>query len=188
MDKNDFLHAFTLLGERLDVPVHLVLTGGSALILAGHVDRHTGDVDAIHADPKLSAIRNDIEGVAEEIGVQGDWLNDGARAWLDVLPKDFKKRTRRIGDFGRLTVDILGRRDLILLKLAAGRPRDLDDVSGLRPTAAEIAFVEAQLDRLAKTHPERALRIQLYLEQGESGSQRNRPANQGLRKGRRSGK
>ena len=54
------------------------------------------------------------------------------------------------------------------MKLAAGRPRDLDDVQALQPTPDEIVWVEGQLDRLNRVAPHRALRIQLYLEQGSA--------------------
>jgi hypothetical protein len=46
------------------------------------------------------------------------------------------------------------------------RPRDLDDVQALQPTPDEIVWVEGQLGRLNRVAPHRALRIQLYLEQG----------------------
>jgi hypothetical protein len=55
-----------------------------------------------------------------------------------------------------------------MMNLAAGRPRDLDDVQALQPTPDEIVWVEGQLDRLNRVAPQRALRIQLYLEQGST--------------------
>ena len=40
--------------------------------------------------------------------------------------------------------------------------------SALQPTPEEIVWVEEQLDRLNRVAPHRALRIQLYLEQGSA--------------------
>jgi hypothetical protein len=48
------------------------------------------------------------------------------------------------------------------------RPRVLDDVQALLPTPDEITWVGGQLDRLNRVAPHRALRIQLYLEQGST--------------------
>jgi hypothetical protein len=66
-------------------------------------------------------------------------------------------------------VHALGRPDLILMKIAAGRPRDLDDLQALAPTAAELALVERQLERINRVAPRDALRVQLYLEQHRRG-------------------
>jgi hypothetical protein len=51
------------------------------------------------------------------------------------------------------------------MKLAASRPRDLDDLRALAPTADELAFVARQLPRINSLSPRDALRMQLYLEQ-----------------------
>ena len=140
------------------------------MILAGYIDRDTGDGDVIETSPKLSELRRYIEAIAEEIGVKADWLNDAVRAWRDLLPPDFRVRLEPVGTFGNLTVQGLGRQDLILMKIAAARPRDLDDLQVLQPTAAEIAFVRAQLDRIAAVDTKSAMRIDLYLRQGETAA------------------
>lgn len=168
MRRADFLHAFALLGERFEQPVRLVLAGGSAMILLGYLDRDTGDLDAIDASPRLWALRHEIAAVAEEIGVAADWLNDGVTAYRDLLPAGFHARLQRVGTFGRLTVDALGRQDLILLKMAAARPRDLDDLRALAPTPDDVVFVERELERVSRVAPHLALRIDLYLRQRES--------------------
>lgn len=168
MQRDDFLHAFRLLGARFPTPVRLVIAGGSAMILAGYIDRDTGDGDVIEMSPKLSELRRYIEEVAEELGVKADWLNDAVRAWRDLLPPDFHRRLEPVGTFGHLTVERLGRNDLILMKIAAARPRDLDDLQVLKPTADEIAFVKGQLDRIAAWDVKSAMRIDLYLQQGET--------------------
>lgn len=57
MRRDDFLHAFELLGSRFPTPVRLVIAGGSAMILAGFIDRDTGDGDVIDTTPKLSELQ-----------------------------------------------------------------------------------------------------------------------------------
>jgi hypothetical protein len=47
-----------------------------------------------------------------------------------------------------------------------GREVDLEDLAAMRPTDEEVDFVLAQLDRIARFRPDKALRMQLYLEQG----------------------
>ena len=50
--------------------------------------------------------------------------------------------------------------------MAATRPRDLDDLQALQPTADEIEFVKSQLDRIAGFDARSAMRMDLYLQQG----------------------
>ena len=166
MRRDDFLHAFELLGSRFPAPVRLVIAGGSAMILAGFIDRDTADGDVIETTTKLSDIQRYIETVSEELGVKSDWLNDAVRAWRDLLPADFHARLEPVGTFGNLTVTRLGRKDMILMKMAATRPRDLDDLQALQPTADEIEFVKSQLDRIAGFDARSAMRMDLYLQQG----------------------
>ena len=169
MRRDDFLKAFEQLGHRFPEPVRLVLAGGSAMILMGYVDRDTADGDAIETTPKLSTLQRYLDEVADELGVRPDWLNDAVRAHRDLLPPDFPDRLQPIGVFGNLTVAAIGRQDLILMKIAAGRARDIDDLKALQPTTEEIAFVAGQLERISQTSPHRALRVDLYLREHDVG-------------------
>lgn len=58
---------------------------------------------------------------------------------------------------------------MILSKFYGGREVDLEDLAAMRPTDKEIEFALAQLDRIARFRPDKALRMQLYLEQGGGG-------------------
>lgn len=165
MQRDDFLRAFDALGTRLRTPSEIVVAGGSALVLLGIVNRSTADADAVASRPKLSTFARDVAEVADELDLAPTWLNDGVRAYGDLLPADFASRTALLGTFGQLTVRILGRVDLIIMKIAAGRPRDLDDLAVLAPTADELAFVARQLPRINAVSPRDALRMQLYLDQ-----------------------
>ena len=59
--------------------------------------------------------------------------------------------------------------DLIVSKFYGGREVDLEDLEEIHPTDEEIEFVLGQLDRIARFRPDKALRMQLYLEQGADG-------------------
>jgi hypothetical protein len=102
------------------------------------------------------------------MGLSPHWLNDGVKAFADVLPDGFAERTDRLGTFGNLTVLLLGRVDLILSKFYGGRGVDFEDLDELSPTDEEIAFVLSQIDRIGRFRPDKALKMQLYLEQGRT--------------------
>jgi|HubBroStandDraft_6_1064221.scaffolds.fasta_scaffold56912_2 hypothetical protein len=165
MQRDNFLRAFGALGERLGRPTEIVVAGGSALVLLGIVDRSTADADAVASRPKLSTFAREVAAVADDLDLAPTWVNDGVTAYRDLLPADFASRTVLLGTFGQLAVRILGREDLIIMKMAASRPRDLDDLRALAPTADELAFVARQLTRINSLSPRDALRMQLYLEQ-----------------------
>ena len=167
------MDALERLGELIPEKAQIVIAGGPALILGDYVDRGTADGDVVYADPPLAQLRLAILQVAQERGLSPRWLNDGAKAFGDVLPDDFRQRSDRMGTFGNLRVLLLGRMDLILGKFYGGREVDLEDLAAMRPTDEEIEFVLAQLDRIARFRPDKALRMQLYLEQGAGGDERD---------------
>ncbi len=175
MTRQELLEALRRLGELLPQKAQIVIAGGAALMLGDYVDRGTSDGDVVYADPPLTHLRSAILQVAQEKGLSPHWLNDGVKAFGDVLPDDFDQRTDRMGTFGNLQVLLLGRMDLILSKFFGGREVDLEDLAALRPTDEEVEFVLAQLDRIAQFRPDKALRMQLYLEQGGGGTKRGAP-------------
>jgi hypothetical protein len=174
MTRNELLEALQRLGELIPEKAQIVIAGGAALILGHYVDRGTGDGDVVYSDPPLVQLRSAIRQVAQERGLSPLWLNDGVKAFGDVLPEDFDQRTDRMGAFGNLRVLLLGRMDLILSKFYGGREVDLEDLAQIRPTDKEIEFVLAQLDRIARFRPDKALRMQLYLEQGSGGAEQEK--------------
>ncbi len=168
MNRQEILEALRQLGELLTQPVEITVAGGAALIVAFNMDRPTADVDAIEAVPRVDQeFRRAVLETAELLELNEHWLNDSAKGFAHVLPPDFKKRRLHVGDFSHLHVYSLGRADLILMKLFAMRAQDLEDLQAMVPTKPEIAFVRDNLERLGHIRKDQALRIQLYLEQGE---------------------
>ena len=155
--------ALEALGRLCSPGTNVVLVGGAALILGYGVARTTHDIDVLVATPRLAEFGRAIEQVAEQLDLATRWINDGAKAYGEVLPDDFGDRLTDIGRFGHLSVAAVSRRDLLLLKLHALRPEDLEDVDALEPTPEEIAFVRAQLPRIARFDPARAYRTDAYL-------------------------
>ena len=166
MTRYELLEALQRLGELIPQEAQIVIAGGAALILGDYVERGTADGDVVHSSPSLAHLRSAIIQVAQEKGLSPHWLNDGVKAFTHVLPDDFQQRTERMGTFGNLRVFLLGRMDLIVSKFYGGREVDFEDLDAMRPTDTEIEFVLAQLDRIARFRPDKALKMQLYLEQG----------------------
>ncbi len=164
----DLTGALRRLGELLREPVLLIVGGGGSAILCRWLDRPTLDLDVLASEPALGApFRAAVVQVADEQGLPAAWINDGAKAYAEVLPPDFRSRLIAVGVYGRLTVQALGRPDWILLKLFALRAEDVADLRALAPTPTELAFVRRELPRIARFHAARAHGMELYLQQGE---------------------
>jgi hypothetical protein len=159
--------ALQRLGERCPAGSEIVLAGGSALVLGCFIRRGTSDGNVVVSRPRLAELRRHIDTVADELGRPAGWLNDGVKAWADVLPPDFPIRMQRVGTFGNLEVQRLGRRHLLVMKFASLRAADLDDLDERAPTAEEIAFLRGQLGSIAALYPDHAVRMELYPAQGE---------------------
>jgi hypothetical protein len=143
----------------------LLICGGSALNLAGLVDRPTRDVDvlglvkgaketSVVAEPLPEEVSRAAHLVATDLNLPSDWLNDSALAVHRLgLPTGILQRSQRL-EFGPcLTVYVIGRQDQAALKLYAaldhqkGR-RHLEDLAAIDPTAAEMRFaIQWLLDR-----------------------------------------
>lgn len=164
MDKVDFLRVFDILGSKINEPINIVLAGGSALLFVGATTRATRDGDVIDSSVKLSKIKSQIIEVAKEVGIEEDWLNDDVATWKHLLPPDWKEHLEAVGSFGKLTIKSLSRRDLILLKSAAGRGRDIKDLGIMEPSQAEIEFLASEIERIKRRDMAAALQIEDYVE------------------------
>ncbi len=162
-------HAVLRLLEELDQwmeledcsPIDWVVCGGAALGLQRFQDRPTRDVDVLGrwdaAVLDVASIETFPENVAacikrvaanhpELAGLGQNWINLGPRALLqDGLPWGFASRLRELRVGNRLTLRLLGRQDLVALKLYAAAddrgPRQevhFADLKGLAPTFGEL--------------------------------------------------
>lgn len=161
--------ALAELGRRCAEEAEVVIVGGAAALLCHGLTRTTGDIDVVDATPRLVALKSAIQAVANEFGLAQAWINDGAKAFLEVLPSDFRERLVEVGTFGALRVLAISRQDFILMKLYGFRDTDFEDLQMLAPppTSEEIAFVEAQLMRIAEFDSKKAQLIELYLQSYE---------------------
>jgi len=136
-------------------PLALVVCGGSALILTGMVPRTTQDVDVIalmrggalcSPAPLPDALLRAASEVAEDLGLDGNWLNNGPSRgegglFQMGLPAGFAQRldTRCYGD--KLVVHFAHRIDQIHFKLYASVDRGgyhIEDLRALSPSLDEL--------------------------------------------------
>ena len=134
------------LGGGIAVRFHLLAAG------AGAEPRVTHDCDVLDRVPEL-AVGRLLEAAgraAREQRISNGWLNREASMFSWLLPPGWTGRLVTLGRFGKLHVEVLARRDLMLMKLwgASKRPADLENFLALRPDAEERAFRSAQPDRM----------------------------------------
>jgi hypothetical protein len=168
MDQQILLGALAALGSRIRQPVHILIGGAGALILSGELERATTDCDVLVAQPDMGLLQEAIRAVADTHGLVGGWLNGSAQAFAEILPPDHAARLRSLPPYGQLRVSVLHRQDAIVMKLFAGRPRDLADITALHPTPSELDFAREQLPRLSLIDAVRANRMASLMESFQS--------------------
>ena len=147
--------ALAALGARVraDHPVEIFVVGGAAGVLLGLLPPAwtTADVDMI--DCHLPTDREDVlaaaEDVARDLSLPGAWLSEDVGLFAWTLPRDWQSRVVETGNYGRLRVFAVSRRDLIAMKFLAHRERDLEHLEQMKVTAADLEFVRRHLDSLA---------------------------------------
>jgi hypothetical protein len=159
------LESLGTLLERFTTDVFsLVVCGGSSLIATGLASRATKDLDIVafydqvkgiqHADPLPKELIEVARIVADEFGLERDWLNNGPSMMVNDkmenmgLPEGFSDRLQRRQYGTRLTIYFISRLDQIHFKVFAaadkgGPSYHLDDLLKLAPT-------EGELERAAK--------------------------------------
>jgi hypothetical protein len=100
----------------------------------------------------------------DEVPLVG-WLNGSIQSYTYILPKDYKDRLVSLPPFGRVRARLLGRRDVILMKVYAMRARDVEDLRAIRPTVEELAFVREQIPSLGEKEPEKARDMVAFLDE-----------------------
>lgn len=157
LDQNQLNNALSLLGRILEreksESFHIVVCGGSSLIITGLISRTTKDVDVValyssggilqYANPLPERLLRAAFQVADNLGLDRNWLNNGPKDLLRAgLPDGLVDRlyTKYFGK--QLTVSFIDRFDQIHLKVYAavdgGPGRHVDDLVALKPTQEEM--------------------------------------------------
>lgn len=162
--------AFTFLAELLEEagepPVHLIVSGGSAMQAGQFSHRTTHDVDVLavkgevdggisQAWPLSEALKNAIAEAGVEFGFRPDWVNAATSMLMIPLqdfPEGFFHEMEELEISPDFKVSFLSRRSLIYLKIYAivGRSEERDrlDLKQLSPTAEERASAITWLEGL----------------------------------------
>lgn len=131
MTGSALLAALTRLGAELRDRTAVTLGGSAALLLTGALDRLTNDGDVVESTPDFPALLDAVRRVEVVEPAPPGWLNTSVQSYTHVLPPDFRLRLVRLPRMGRLEVSLLGRLDVVLMKVYARRPRDLATCSPL---------------------------------------------------------
>ena len=137
------LAAIRALDKKIKVKAKLLLGGGGAMVLAHGFPVSTLDLDAcFYQSPITEAeIRGEIQLVALELSLPGDWLNPHFQTFLFSLPKDYEKRLKNVFKGPHLEVNAIGAQDLLVLKCFAGRDKDIPHARALVKKGADTEFV-----------------------------------------------
>jgi hypothetical protein len=109
-------------------PTRLVIGGSIALLIDGHLSRHTDDIDVVDELP--AALRSHpelLENLAARYGLRL------AHFQSHYLPSGWEERVRSIDVFGRLTVMSVDPYDVFVGKLFSVREKDRDDLRAVAP-------------------------------------------------------
>ncbi len=155
--------ALVRLGAELREPASLILGGSAALLLTGVLNRVTSDGDVVESLPEFGKLQDVIRRVETSEQAPPGWLNTSVQSYTHVLPRDYRSRLVPLPQMGKLHVTLLGRADVVLMKVYAGRPRDLTDLRAVEVTEAELSHVETSLPEVARHEPDKAKRMQAIL-------------------------
>jgi hypothetical protein len=157
MNRDQLLKAFELLGTRLreelteEQRVAIWLTGSAAALLHGDLSRDVKDCDMVRLVPHTAedAVDYGKSLVANDLGLEQEWLNHQAMFFSVYLPPNWQERVEPVCDFGPLTVFSLSRGDMLASKALGvwktGDDKHRIDFDAMNPNSGEIASAIAVL-------------------------------------------
>ena len=113
--------------ERQGLRGHVYLVGGAALIAGYGRARTTRDVDARIEDAKEQVLAV-ADRIGADEGLKRNWLNENARLFMTNTPDTAAKT---IWNTPGLVVTGASAEHLLAMKMLAGRPADLEDITHL---------------------------------------------------------
>jgi uncharacterized nucleotidyltransferase DUF6036 len=170
MDRQELTAALEALDRELASPCDIVLVGGAAMLLHFGANRATRDVDVIPLRGDLGELRRAVAAVAASRDLPPRWMNDAAKGFADILPRDFPERLVSLGlPLDRLRIFVLGRPEQVAMKMVALREQDLEDLDLLMPemSALDKETLVNIIQHVATFRPDWAQKMRYFvLEQG----------------------
>jgi len=124
------LDAFGRLGDHLahdHVVADLHIIGGAVMVTEYDARDSTADIDAADYSPH-GAVEQAAARVATDMGLPRSWLNEQASAFA---PQDADWRRSNAFDHPNLHLYVIAPRQLLAMKIRAGRPTDAEDIATL---------------------------------------------------------
>lgn len=164
MNKEDIEKYLRMLGQELQkkqVIGEVLLVGGAVMLLEIGNREVTKDIDA-YFEPKYSvAIREAVVTIAKREGLPADWLNDGVKGFFYSQPPH-----KRWAEYPGLRVYMASLDYLLVMKVVAGRPQDIEDAKALL-TVLKISDVQEVFKLIAKYTRQQSVetRVQYIVEE-----------------------
>ncbi len=138
MDKQELAQILQDLDGQLSSSCDIILIGGAAMILYFGASRATHDIDVLVLRGNLAELRRVVQVVAEQRNLPAGWMNEAAKGFADILPRDFYQRLTPLDlDLQYLRLYVLGRPEQVAMKIVALREQDLEDLEILLPQLSE---------------------------------------------------
>ena len=152
------LNALTRLDELLEnlqslksrPEIQMIMGGGGAMILAHHFPLGTTDIDAIAKGIDLAELDQLVKQIASEQKIPTDWLNPYFSTFSHTLPSDYGTRLITVFQGKKLTVQALGREDMLIMKCFAHRQKDVGHARALLKLGVNLKLIENQFELLQK--------------------------------------
>lgn len=168
LNKELALKAIKRLDEKLELAKFqkftLTVGGGGAMLLEYNYPGSTVDIDAVPTQIEFEELKPYMEEVSRELKIAPDWLNPYYQAFTIYLPKDAKERMHETFQGKVIKIKTLGLEEVLLMKLMAGRSKDLGHIKHLMKLSPNLRIIEDRIEELLKLFPKEASRAQDLLD------------------------
>lgn len=138
MDKQELAKLLAELDNQLQSSCDVILIGGAAMILHYGSRRATHDIDILLVRGNAADLRQAIRAVASQHGLPENWINEAAKGFADILPRDFYHRLIPLDlAYRYLRLYVVGRPEQVAMKIVALREQDMEDLELLFPSMSE---------------------------------------------------